>query len=68
MKKKQPMLDTKTLSYIEYLTEEKGDKAVTKYLKYAGVYEIQMGKLGQYPIEFIMNRAKYQAHHTKWKA
>ena len=61
-------LDKKTISYIEYLAEEKGQKAIDKYYKYVSEYEVQPGKFKKYPMDFLINRAKYQAHHTKWKA
>lgn len=40
MKLSEANLSDKTLKYIEYLAQEKGQKALDKYLKWTGWYEV----------------------------
>lgn len=44
MKLSDANLDSKTLEYIEYIAEAKGQKALDKYLKWVGREEMYVGR------------------------
>jgi hypothetical protein len=62
-------LDARTLHYIEYLTQLKGQEALDKYLKWTGWYDIGQGsnaKRKQTPIEHRLFRAAMLAPTVRW--
>jgi len=62
-------LDEHTLSYIEYIAEEKGQKALDKYLTYVGwrSYDYISKPPKQCSIEKRLKRARLLAESTNWR-
>lgn len=63
-------LDARTLKYIEYLTEEQGQKALDKYLKWTGWYEVGKGSEAerrQTSVPHRLFRAAVLAPTVRWK-
>jgi hypothetical protein len=68
MKLKDVCLDSKTLKYIEYLTREKKQKALDKYLKWTGWYEIVVGRSTYRKQVSVEKRLAIAAHRAKtWR-
>lgn len=63
-------IDARTLKYIELVTEEKGQKALDKYLKWTGWYDVGLGtntQRKQTPIEHRLFRAAMLAPTVRMK-
>lgn len=62
-------LDERTLKYIEYIAEEKGQKALDKYLTYVGWRSSEAMNVPpkQCSIEKRLKRAKHWAETITWK-
>lgn len=58
MKLSEAKLDAKTLKYIEYIAQAKGQKALDKYLKWTGWYEVGHGMNSKGALKTPMRRQK----------